>query len=335
MKTIQYGISMVICLTTATIGYTQNLNYVQKLSPSREFAHHDQIDLLSAPITMTSAGINSFLSTIYNNPRYAQTILPHSFLHLTQLLEHGHKTLLSRSYVQSTIRLFANKMKACPYISASAFNSLLSSLPDLLKPYFAKPETYAIDRLKKRINNILYAQFLEQFTTFKQDPDYFFKDLSHMIAHEVEADNAQQDIISSEEMRKTILVFLEVGIAKLMWNPTQTKDGWSTMKSLSESMTTLLEYSILADVDDLNDLFVSLIERYCYFIDVSATDLPLDFYNTVSKEIATLSLPLLDLEEQEEYIEPKKQRLLRSLAHGQARCAAYNHKAHVTLPVQS
>lgn len=317
--------SMLISLMTVNIAYTKDFNYAQKFGCQAETTDKKNLELLSANITMTSVGINDFVSSVYNNPHYAQTILPHNFLHLTQLLEHGHQTKLSRSYVQSTMRLFSNKMKACPYISASAFNTLLATLPDLLKPYFTTTHTYAIDRLKKRINNVLYAQFLEKFTSFKQDPDYFFKDLSASIVGEIEAENAQTHVISCEEMRKTILIFLEVGIAKLVWNPKNKKDVWDSVKSISTHMTSLLEHSVLADADDLNDLFVSLVERYCYFIDVSATDLPLDFYDTVSKEIATLSLPLLELEEQEEYIIPKKQRLLRTLTHGQARCYAYHH----------
>lgn len=338
MKTISFFITIAISLTIVNITYTKNFNYIQQFGCQNELPKNVQLDRLSAPITMTSAGINDFLSTVYNNPHYAQTIVPHSFLHLTQLLEHGHTTKLSRSYVQSTMRLFANKIKACPYINAGAFNTLLATLPDLLKPYFATPQTYAIDRLKTRINNILYAQFLEKFTSFKQDPDCFFKDLSQIIAHEIEADNAHHDIISSDEMRKTVLVFLEVGIAKLMWNPKQTKEAWNTVKSLSQHMISLLENEVLSDADDLNDLFVSLIERYCYFIDLSATDLPVDFYTTVLQDIATLSLPLLELAEQEEYIEPKRQKLLRTLAHGQARCTAYHHnrvKPDVIRPVPS
>jgi hypothetical protein len=322
MKTILFCITTFISLVTVNITYTKNFNYIQKFG-CQNSTETTQFERLSAPITMTSTGINDFLSNVYNNPYYAQTILPHSFLHLTQLLEQQ----LSRSYVQSTLRIFANKMKGCPYISANAFTLLLEKLPDLLKPYFTTSNTYTIDRLKKRINNILYAQFLEKFTNFKQDPDYFFKDLSQIIVHEIEVDNAHQDIISSEEMRKTMLIFLEVGIGKLMWNPKNTKDAWNTVKSLSDHMIRLLESSILADADDLNDLFISLIERYCYFIDLSATDLPLDFYDTVSQEIFSLSLPLLELEEQEEYIEPKKQRLLRALTQAQARCAAYHHNA--------
>lgn len=333
MKIIPIVTSMLISFMTVNIAYTKDFNYAQKFARQNEATEKKTLELLSADITMTSVGINDFLSSAYNNPLYAQVILPHNFLHLTQLLEHGHATKLSRSYVQSTVRLFSNKMKACPYISANAFDALLATLPDLLKPYFATTQTYAIDRLKKRINNVLYAQFLEKFTTFKQDPDYFFKDLSASIVGEIEAENAQNHIISCEEMRKTILIFLEVGVAKLMWSPSNKKDVWTTVKSISEHMTNLLEHSVLADADDLNDLFVSLIERYCYFIDLSATDLPLDFYDTVSKEIATLSLPLLELEEQEEYIEPKKQRLLRSLAHGQARCYAYNHNGIKTASI--
>lgn len=280
---------------------------------------------LCAPINMTGAGIDSFIKGIYNNPRYAQDVLPYNFAHLIQLLDHGRKTKQSRSYMQSIMRLFTNKMKACSYIDADAFNEVLIQLPCLLRLHCTPTSEYTFDKCKEKIDSIICTQFLKKFELFKSDPHSFLQNLSSALFYEITAENTDWSRASLEETQKATLVFLEIGLSKLVWNPTSKEVSWHLVKAISENLTLLLEHAAITHTDDLNGLFISLLERYCMFIDLFSTELSKEFYDTVLQDIATIEIPFLELEEQEDFIELKKQRLLRALTHGKVRCYAQNN----------
>lgn len=308
-----------ICLLVSLLFVAHTTTYEMKCNSDESPEDH-----FCTPISMTRSGIDTFISSIYNHPSYAQTLLPYNFCHLLQLLHHGVATKQPRSYIQSILRLFTNKLKACPYVDADSCNALLGQLPALLEPYTIPTRQCTIDVLQKRIDSVVYAQFLKKFDTFKTDPDCFLKDLSCSIYHEVESVNNDQDFISLEELQKNILVFLEIMFCKLVWNPTTKQESWHLVKSIAESTTVFLERGLLTHTDDLNGLFVSLIERYCFFIDLFALELSPDFYDGVMRDVLDSAIPLLELEEQEELIEPKKGRLLHTLFLAKARYS-YEH----------
>lgn len=309
----------VICFVLSSLLVAHTTTYEKKCN-----IHESPEEHFCSPITMTRSGIDTFISSIYNHPTYAQTLLPYNFFHLLQLLHHGVATKQPRSYMQSIVQLFTNKLKACPYVDADSCNELLTQLPDLLEPYIITTCQCTINALQKRIDSVVYSQFLKKFDTFKTDPDCFLRDLSCSIYHEMESITKDQDFISLEELQKNILVFLEVMFSKLVWNPTTKKESWHLVKSIAESTTVFLERGLLGTTDDLNGLFISLLERYCVFIDLFTLELPLDFYDGVMHDVLDSTIPLLELEEQENLIEPKRERLLRALFLAKARYS-YEH----------
>lgn len=260
-------------------------------------------------INTNASGFSNFLKYSYNQPEYAQTFLPNNFNHLLELCEYGEKSKQSRAYAQSLFRLFANKLKGSSYVHVTAFTDLLERLPRLLNRHFALQRSN-IQVVQEKINNVLYARFLEKFSDFKKDPHVFFTDLSLEI---VDALGASTDIgdISMEELRKTVIVFLEVAVGKLIWSPEDHIDTWKSVKQVSEHLARLTDTNVIADVDDLNDIFTTLIERYCFFIDLAGDHLPATFYRDIKQDIAKSPCMLLKLAEQEPLIETKAQRLHR------------------------
>lgn len=310
---------IIACLFYSTTMLAQNFHYINGVEYQSGDDAQEELAKFYEPVVMTSEGINNFFKKMYNHPIYAG-FLPNDFSHLKHFLTHGNSTKQTRTYAQSVMRLFGNKLKACSYVNATAFNELLEQLPSLLEPHFTITRTYAFDELKKRINNVLYAQFFDKFVSFKHDPQHFFEDLSLVILDEFHTQSNDIGVISVEELRKTTLVFLEIGLSKLLWKPEDKVDTWKNVKSIAENLALLFENSILIDPDDLNDLFVSLTERYCYFLDIAATDMPLTFYQAVTHDIMSTNPLLLELTEPEDNIEPKAQRLLGSLARAEALC---------------
>jgi len=278
-------------------------------------------------IQPTPQGINRYLENVYNDPRYTTEILPNNFDHMLQLLIHGKQTNQSRAFARSVLRLYLNGMKRSSYINAYAFYELMEKLPELLEDYFM---IYKFDRFshaQKQINKLLYGTFSspEKFSFFQQKPEQFLDQLSQQLAEISTTAPTLDDDISIEELRRVIMTFLEVALNKLVWSPQDGEDSWLCVKGISNQLAELLERNIFDDTEDLNDLFISLIERYCYFLDITSTDTKIEFYEKVRQDIADNPVILFELEEQEEAITPKSDRLLGTLIRGQAQASAREH----------
>jgi hypothetical protein len=278
-------------------GYAEDQDLVNN------FLHH---------VDCSPDGIKHFLMNTYNHPEYGKDFLPNDFCHMIQFLEHGQKTECCKSYVKSVFRLFNNKLKSNDYINAYAFNRLLESMPHLLKNHFiAYKKPGILDSLKETIYTTLLHSFKEKFDTFKAQPIIFLDSVSQQIIELI--NQKKSDETTNEELRKTILVFLEMSLDKLLWLPDDGYNTWEVVKDIAHNLTRLVEHNIIDDPDDLNDMFITLIERYCLFLDIASPDLPTDFYEKIKHDVTSQSILLLELEEQEQYIRSKAEILTQGI----------------------
>lgn len=274
------------------------------------------------PVNFTGQGVNKFLKNIYNKPAYLE-LLPNNFSHFVQFLEFGAKTKQKDHYIKSVVRLFSKKLKAIPYVNAYAYSYLLEKLPPVLDCYVTTRTLHDHAETKDKISGLIYEAFVSRFSLCKTDPESFLGGLSNQIftvvAHE-------SDIVTSavgkEQIRQLMVRFFELGISKLVWSPSDHKEIWDSVKSIGEQLANLHERKVISQADDLDDLYWSLVHRFCYFIDLSGEDLPLQFYATVKKDVAEHAATFLVLEEQESAIETKAQTLAQALMHGEARARA-------------
>lgn len=254
-------------------------------------------------------GISGYLRDIFNAPSYAQDFLPNNFFHMTELLHHGNKTGKDRLYIRSVLRLFSNKIKASTYVNAFAFTELLGEFPHLLERYFIIDSDKSLDSLKDIIYEIQYRTFATQFPDFKSNPSTFLHNLS-------------AEIEDATELRKLMMVFLEISLSKLIWSPNDQYDTWQTTKLIADQLTSLYKKTIIADLEDLNSLCISLLERYCFFLDVAGTTIEITTFEQIKEDIQSCCTPLLHLPEQEDIIETKIQRFSRCLLELEAKARA-------------
>jgi len=283
------------------------------------------LDSLYAPITLSASGIRNFLQHTFNKPEYAEEVVPNDFSHLVQLLEHAHRSCKKRSYAKSVIRLFMNKIKACSYINAYAFSDMLDEIAELLIPH-TKP-AYKTEDIAKIVFDLMYSSFTQDFSYFKQRPKAFLGNLSYKLVEQLNEYYIPDT--SAGEIRSIIMRFLEIGLSKLVWHPGDREETWNSVKTIAERLAVFVENDVITDIEDLNDLFISLLERYIVFLDISSADLPVSFYQIVKGDIASESIFLLELEEQEEYLEPKVQGFIRALNSGEAKARAREFAHHV------
>jgi len=281
---------------------------------SRHMAHFMQ------PIKFTNHGLRCYIKHAYNIPEYGTDFLPNNLFHMVQFLE--RKTDQICHYYQSVLRMFGNKLKQSMYVNPYALSEMLDEILPLMKDACNKQTIPTFAHLQKDISQLMYDNMLNRFDYLKVDPDAYFSDLTTDIlslvhsSHELSADSSVQ------ELRKSIQVFFEVAFNKLVWDPHAPKDAWHNVKLLADQLTRFHQQNVVSDEDDLNDLFVTLLERFCLYLDLSAPDLPLAFYHELRSDIAQKNLLFLELEE-DQYFASKATRLERVITMTEAKTRAY------------
>jgi len=262
-------------------------------------------------------------------PQYRKNVLPHDFSHLSHLITFGNDTHQPPAYLRSIVKLFSNMLKGSHYVNAQAFSHLLETLPKQLSPYFSLHESRAyitdsalydatfVERFKSTVNNMLYSKFSTDYDSFRQDPNSFLEKISSTVVT-----LAQEEIIQ-EQLRQSIIRFCEIGLGKLVWNPAAQEDTWYITKKIAEQLAMFLEYNILDDVNDLDDLHWTLLNRYCYFIELTTNDMPDSFYQALRNDIRSNDIILFALSEQDYIVEPKRSYMQRILREAEVNALSY------------
>ena len=269
------------------------------------------------------------------SPRYRQDILPNNFSYLIQLLEYGEQTKQTREFAQESLSLFSKVLKGSEYVNSYAFSSFVERLPAMLKHYFAgyqlesanqlivENDLDMLERLQQTVTSIVYSKFTKDFATCKTNPELFLSDLTHKIV------SATAQEVTTEQLRQIVIRFLEVGLSKLIWNPHDQEKTWESMKSISHHLATLMKYNIVDDLNDVDELFWTLVHRYRYFLELNNTSMPLSFYAKIKRDIRTQKLMLFELEEQEPFLQSKSSCLMQTILTQEAkkRAHAYHNRA--------
>ena len=265
------------------------------------------------------------------NPEYTREILPNDFSHLSQLLTFGHNNTQSTLYARSVINSFTNLLKRSQYVNSKAFSVLLENLPMQLMPYFSLPASRAYiadsalydasftDRFGATVNSMLYSKFSSEYESFRQDPNAFLRSIGTNIV------TIAQEEMMQTQVRQSFIRFCEIALSKLIWDPAAQEATWSITKKISDQLARFLELNILDDTNDLEDLYATLLNRYCYFIEITATDMTPSFFASIRNDLKSNDLVLFALNEQDTILEPKLAYMQRTLI--DAETASYRHHA--------
>lgn len=262
----------------------------------------------------------------FKSPEYIDKYLPSNFDHLRELTKYGVQTKQDRAFQRALFRMFGNMIKGAPCVNAYVFGDLLAELPSDLKDYFILYKTNEIiinktltdldlfDRYQETIATLLFTKFNSNYDYFKQDPEKFLNEISHQIVALAEEE------VSIEQLRQSIIRFLEICLGKLVWNPEDKEKVWESVKTIANRLAGFMEHNIITSIDDLDDLYWALTHRFCYVVlDIGGNDLPLELYEKIKYDIAGQQLLLLELDEQDGFLETKAERLLRAVLVGEAR----------------
>lgn len=263
------------------------------------------------------------------DPSYCTKILPNNFNLFSNLISSGNSSNQPPAYLESITKLLSNLLKRSQYVNAMAFESFLDTFPTITQPYFtliasrnyisngALYDAHMFDRFKSVTNNLLYDKFSTEYASFKKDPAHFLDSISAEIL------TIAQEEVNREHVRQSILRMCETALSKLIWDVAQPEKSWTSVKRIADQLATLLEYNILGDINDLDDLYWTLVTRYSYFLDLTATDIAPSFYTHIKHDIATNTILLFDVPEQDALMESKVTYFQRSLFAAEAQSRAH------------
>jgi hypothetical protein len=306
MKIYTLFASIVIFFIHTAKSFDDQLTFPSATEFTCSCDHTDMLSKFCNPIKFTDNGMRCFFKHVFNDKEYP-SYLAHSLSHMIQFLRYGKHKGQSPVYMQSTLRLFHNRLKSTYYITINSAMTTVEDLLPLVENYFIEEPSTLFGSLKTNVKQILYDNFLSNFNFFKAEPDNFFNSISNEIIEKLHLDISTQ-AIDKEQFRQTIVRFLEHSLSKLIWCPHDQDDIWDSFKALSEKLACYMDAGIIYE-DDLDDLYQTLIERFSYFLRLSGSELSLSLTEKMRNDIDSGNLFIFQVEEQESQIKSKADRL--------------------------
>lgn len=295
---------------------------------SSGYEHEDNfLTTCCTPLNLTQPrSIHNFLHSVFSDRRYAHDYLPYNLCtHLMSFLEHGKGLEKQIPYAESSIRLFYNKLKASPFVCNQALSKMLDCMPHIIKTYCApSAESSFLSSMENNMMGIFVPTFLSQFSLFRSNPEDFLKKLAHDVTTMVQNSFTTYNHVAREQLRQMFIRFIDLGLMKLIWTPTQQEAVWDSIKTISIQLSDAMELGVIT-TDELDDFYKSLLESFYRFLDLTGSELSRSVIETMKEDVCSDTLLLFVLEEQETALETKKERTLQILLEAEAKIEARSH----------
>lgn len=280
---------------------------------TNRFIEDKQLSIFFTNIEFTHSGITAFFNHTFNRKDYGTEFLPHNFSHLAQFIEYAQEAHQSKEFTEGVLRLFNQKIKTSPYVSAPAFERMLTQT----SPYFTHQLAQQKFSLWQEIKDSLMDTFKVRFSFLQENPLGFFEDISKEIA-----DKVTVQMTTPDRVRFTLLRFLTSSCDKLIWSPHDQQKTWETFKSIGNTIEELHKTKVIPDELDAHDLYWSLVERYAYFMELVGSQLNLETCQIIKEDIKDHKIAWLETQELEAGLQTKVERLAEVLITTEAKIRA-------------
>lgn len=291
------------------------------------------------PTTLKSKfnkSLANYIQEVYNKRGYEES-LSQDGTHIIELLELGNDLDLDITTVYTCIRLFYNKIKACELIDDTVIIQTLDSMPHLVERFFKKeekPEEKKLDLnfLKKMNTDIIFTQFSSNFAFFEKEPEAFINTLSEKITDALhkEVEKIKKTVNEKTEfcvmkmrLRQMVVRFFELALNKAIWQMHSYEGIWTSFLTLANGLQQLGLHGVIDHMDDLDDLYWSLVHRFCFFLDLRGSTLPPQFFEEVESDLESGAVFFLEDVELDEAIKTKKEVFVEALIHAKAKSIAF------------
>jgi len=316
--------------------------YFKNLNPTEN--HVSQLKSRSAQNTAKVLQFNKsfskYIKETYNHKNYS-LMLSQDGSHIIEFLKLCNELDLGEGTVYVGMRLFYNKMKSCEIIDDVVLIQLLEEVPVLLEPCFAedsKAKVQDLTFIKNHVESLILSKLVDKFAEFQKKPDAFVSDLAQSIVEIMKKEeNAKTAVEEKKEIRDRLysvtMRFFDTALQRVIWYNRDSVGSeiiWRSFATIATGIQKLAEHDVIHHMDDLDDLYWSLIHRFCFYLDLSGATLPLEFYEQVENQLANKTVFFLEAKEQDEGIKTKKDTLLESLFVAKVKAIAFEKRGIVS-----
>jgi len=222
---------------------------------------------------------------------FTSDVLPYDFSSMIFLLnEGGYLKDEKHTYFRSVMKMYTNFIKQTPFIDAQHFLLILKELSTILISHVTENQLGILKFQTTQYQNTLYTKLLSSFSgqydVFKNTPQEFLQDLSNTITEDITKTVAYLDF------EQQYVRFLETAYSKLLWDPQNIKESWSSVQEIARLMHDQSEKKIMNDSNNIDDMMWSLVTRYGYFLEMFSEEISAATLKKIKTEIDHNASPL-------------------------------------------
>lgn len=288
----------------------------QRLSGS---THHQR--LLSV-----ENSLHSYLQEMYNSNDYSD-YLSHNINHLIIMLGTIKKLSLDQDgavYAYTILKLFTDKMKSCEMVTYTVVEQILRFLPSLIGCYFEAEEAgYSLRSLRTFIGQMLEAKLTQYAPSKYSNNEKTSSSIAHSLAH-IEYKRQQETLDTKQAIWRLRLMtqrFIDTLLSKVVWSQAHYESNWPSFLKIAHLIEMLTKRNIIDHRDDVDSLQWALVHRFRYFITLTGSIFPIDFYENIEHDLKNHCVPFL-LSEQDA-VKTKNEVLLETVILGKTKAIAY------------
>lgn len=263
-------------------------------------------------LRFSSGSISAFLKNVFNLSRYPQEHLARNYSHVIQGINLANKHPHPRKFITKVLRLFSLKLHDL-YINPYAFRAFLEKLIETAAPY--ADQNNEKEQLVRMFVETIGGCLSEQFDQLRSEPEKTLNQLAHIL-YELSQHGENQDI-PVRELQHTIHYFLTRSINLLVWSPLDQEDAWQVMIAIAGRIEYCVSHNLL-DIEMADDLYWLLLNQFCIFLSVAASELSSSFFEAASRTLNSTGNGFWLCEERELYITSKYEHLKNALMQAEA-----------------
>jgi hypothetical protein len=166
--------------------------------------------------------------------------------------------------------------------------------------------------LRQKINSSDYmsANELEKLTGF----------IPSLLIDYLNPKDAKYHKANSRKLKTLLTRVIENCVSKTLWDCSNGDLITGQILKIGNNLENLQRATIISDEDDLNDLIHMLIDRFIYVLSIAGNDLPLSFYENLSKQLQNMSW--MQITEIEAVIDTKLKKIDQAFLHSKIKAQA-------------
>lgn len=245
------------------------------------------------------------------------------------------ETNLDVEKAYTCMRLFFNNNQKSELVDYTTVEQTLTVMPQLFEKYF---ETVGVANgefriIQESVEDLLLKSFTEQMNRFQSEPDVFLNKISLDVVDIVKSRltmirQEREEIEFKEKLRNIVIRFIDSMLNKLIWYEDAYQSIWPSFIGIGDKLHVIGTRGIINDQDNLDELWNTLVTRFCWFLDFKGSVLPVEFFEQIEEDLKNNIVFFLEVEEQDKGIKSKKEILAEAVLTAKAKALAYE-KANV------